>query len=115
MQLNEFGPVVAITLTLCPTLILLCVVVGYLARHFRISLLMLAIAQTGWLIVGAYSHYQIWWGHWGDSSLFTLVSSRAIMEVVNYGMTFLNITGMVLLLMEWSTLVREREARQPMM
>lgn len=111
MQLNELGPVVTIALSLFPTLILLCVVVAFLARHFRISLLLIAISEAAWLVAGGYSQYLIWSGNWGDGGM----SMQTILQAINYSMTLIHIVGMVLLLMEWSKLVREKETPPPMM
>ncbi|MBL7957836.1 MAG: hypothetical protein JNM49_07740 [Flavobacteriales bacterium] len=111
MQMNELGPIVTIALSLFPTLILLSVVVAFLARHFRISLLLIAISEAAWLVAGGYSQYLIWSGRWSDGGL----SIQTILQFLNYSMTLVHIAGMVLLLMEWSKLVREREAGPPMM
>ena len=105
------GPAFVFILTNGPTVLLLGMLVVFLARHFRVSLLLMAIAETVSLGIGAYSQYLLWSGNWNEVSR----SAQLAIRVISIGMTVLFMTGLLLLLLEWSKMVRERSAVPPVM
>ena len=101
MDYYDINPIFFVLLSTAPNVIMLGILVAFLVRHFRVSLLLMAMAHFVWLFISAYSQYLSHSGNSGiDSTIWPFLNGISTLA------TIANVIGMALLLVEWGQLVR---------
>ena len=101
MDFFDINPIFFVLLSTAPNVIMLSILVTFLVRHFRASLLLMSIAQFVWLCISAYSQYLSHSGNVGIAS-----DIWPFLNGISTVATIANVIGMALLLAEWGQLLR---------
>lgn len=102
MDGNDLSSILMVLVTMFPNVIVLGILIAFLVRHFRVSLVLMTIAHFGWLCSGVYTQYLARSGASGGMDIWPIISGISTL------LALLNIVGLALLLVEWSKLLQER-------